>query len=278
LASTAQSGEGPAPKVFRPAMLEIGHRLCDLSREAVLPHFRTSLVIDNKDGNNGYDPVTIADRAAEKAIRDELLKVCPQSGIVGEEFGTHQGDAKDVWVVDPIDGTRAFITGSPLWGTLIGLVSDGQPELGLMDQPFTGERFWSGAGQSYWRGPRGDTLTLTTRTCPDIASAVLATTHPDLFATGREAQCFERVKSHVRMSRYGGDCYGYAMLASGFVDVIVEAGLKSFDIAALIPIIEHAGGRVTTWDGRPATEGGQILACGDPRLHDVVLDLLNTQT
>ncbi len=257
-------------------MLEIGHRLCDLSREAVLPFFRQPIDVENKAGSGGYDPVTAADQAAERVIREELARSCPHHGIVGEEFGAERADAADVWVIDPIDGTRAFITGSPLWGTLVGLIGSGQPELGLMDQPFTGERFWAGAERSYWRGNSGEIRELSTRACPSLGSAVLATTHPDLFASGEEADGFFRIKDQVRMSRYGGDCYSYAMLASGFIDIIVEAGLNSYDIAALIPIIEKAGGVVTTWDGKPAFNGGRIVACGDERLHEAALRVLQS--
>jgi myo-inositol-1(or 4)-monophosphatase len=178
------------------------------------------------------------------------------------------------WVVDPIDGTRAFIMGYPLWGTLIGLVEDGVPRLGLLDQPFTGERFWSEGGAAYLRVREAADRRLSTRACAGLRHAVLSTTHPDLFEAGAEARGFARLKAAARMTRFGGDCYAYAMLAAGFVDIVAEAGLKPYDIVALIPIIEGAGGRVTTWDGGPASAGGRILATGDARVHDEALALL----
>ena len=211
---------------------------------------------------------------AERAIRKAVLARFPDHGIVGEEFGAVAGAGRFRWVIDPIDGTRAFITGSPLWGTLIGLMDGQRPVLGLMNQPFTGERFWSDGRRAQGRGPGGRTRSLKTRPCARLADATLTTTHPDLFASGHEAGRFDAVRSRVRMTRYGGDCYGYCLLAAGFVDLIVEAGLKPYDIVALVPIIEAAGGLVTTWDGGPATDGGRIVAAGDSRVHQEALAIL----
>jgi myo-inositol-1(or 4)-monophosphatase len=177
-------------------------------------------------------------------------------------------------MIDPLDGTRAFITGLPIWGTLIGLVDGDEPLLGLMDQPFTRERFWSDARASYTRTAGGKSHRIRTRPCPRLNAAVLMTTSPDLFAPGLESERFARVKDAVLMTRFGGDCYAYCMLASGLVDLVVEAGLKPYDIAALIPIVERAGGSVTAWNGGPAVEGGRVVASGDPALHERVLKLL----
>ena len=177
-------------------------------------------------------------------------------------------------MIDPIDGTRAFITGAPVWGTLIGLQHEGQPILGLMSQPFTGERFWAGGASAYWRQGAGKPKRISTRACGKLDQAVLTSTHPDLFADGAEREGFARLKSRVRMTRFGGDCYGYCLLAAGFIDLAVEAGLKPYDIIALVPIIEAAGGVVTTWDGKPPTEGGRILAAGDARLHAQAMAVL----
>jgi myo-inositol-1(or 4)-monophosphatase len=177
-------------------------------------------------------------------------------------------------VIDPIDGTRAFIMGSPMWGTLIGLLDGEEAVLGLMDQPFTGERFWSGATGAHFRNGNARPRRLKTRACASLAEATLTTTHPDLFAKGQEADAFARLAARVRMTRYGGDCYGYCLLAAGFVDLVVEAGLKTHDVVALIPIIERAGGRISTWEGGPAIEGGRIVAAGDPRLHEQALAVL----
>jgi myo-inositol-1(or 4)-monophosphatase len=233
------------------------------------------MAVDNKAGAGAFDPVTKADRAAERAIVRAIRDRAPDHGVVGEEFGSKQEGAPFQWVIDPIDGTRSFITGTPMWGTLIGLLHEGEPVLGLMDQPFTGERFWSAQSAAYARDASGKARRIRTRPCPRVSDAIMMTTSPELFARGAEADGFQRVKTEIRMTRYGGDCYAYCLLASGFVDLVVEAGLKSYDVVALIPIIERAGGRVTTWDGRPATSGGRIVASGDAALHDRVLKLLN---
>lgn len=256
-------------------LIAFGHELCDLSDKATLPRFRKSIAVANKDTGGGFDPVTEGDKAAEKAIRAAIRKRYPSHGILGEEFAAHGVDAELRWVIDPIDGTRAFIIGMPLWGTIIGLTRNGSPILGAMSQPFTGERFWSEPGRARWRQGDGKPRTIRTRPCSSLEQAVLTSTHPDLFAKGEEAHGFQALKSRVRMTRFGGDCYGYCLLAAGHVDLVVEAGLKPYDIIGLIPIIEAAGGIVTTWDGRPATEGGRILAAGDPRLHAKAMAVLS---
>ncbi|NJO35226.1 MAG: histidinol-phosphatase [Rhodospirillales bacterium] len=255
--------------------LDFAHGLADLAGAVIRPYFRRTLTVRNKAGDAGFDPVTAADRAAERVIRAAIAKRYPDHGILGEEFAAVQGAGRYQWLVDPIDGTRAFIMGSPLWGTLIGLVENGKPLLGLMDQPFTGERFWASKGIARMRAPDGRTRRLRTRGCSGLAEAVLTSTHPDLFASQKELSAFARLKVRARLTRYGGDCYGYCLLAAGFIDVIVEAGLKAYDVAALIPIIEGAGGRITTWDDKPALQGGRILATGDARVHKEALALLN---
>lgn len=262
----------PAPAIE--TLLPFAHTLADLSGRAILPHFREAIAVDNKSGPGDFDPVTVADRAAEEAIAAAIRAAYPDHGMVGEEFGSHATDARFKWVVDPIDGTRAFIMGYPVWGTLIGLLDGADPVLGMMDQPFTRERFWTGPSKSYLRLGDGAPRVIRTRACARLEDAVLSTTHPDLFVMGEEADGFARLKAKVRMTRYGGDCYAYALLAAGFVDLIAEAGLKPHDIVALIPLIERAGGRITTWTGGPATDGGRILASGDPRLHERALRVL----
>ncbi len=264
-----------ARKASPEGYLDFAHRLAELSGATILPYFRHALVVKNKAGGAGYDPVTAADRAAERAIRAAIAKSFPDHGILGEEFATVPGAGRYQWVLDPIDGTRAFIMGSPLWGTLIGLVDGGKPVLGLMDQPFTRERFWAYRGAARMRTPDGRTRRLKTRGCSKLAEAVLTSTHPDLFNSPKDQAAFGRLKARARMTRYGGDCYGYCLLAAGFVDVVVEAGLKAHDVAALIPIIESAGGRITTWDNKPALHGGRILAAGDARVHEEALALLS---
>ena len=256
------------------ALVAFAHVLADASGEAIRPYFRSKLSVTNKAAAGAFDPVTAADEAAERVIAAAVAERWPEHGFVGEEHGETRPDARYRWVVDPIDGTRAFIMGGPMWGTLIGLLDEGAPLLGLMDQPFTRERYWSDAGTSYMRTPDGE-QTITTRPCAQLADAILSTTHPDLFAAGEEVDAFGRLKEQVRMTRYGGDCYSYCLLAAGFIDLVVEAGLKPYDIVALIPIIERAGGRITTWDGKPATAGGRIVASGDARLHEAAMTVLN---
>jgi histidinol phosphatase-like enzyme (inositol monophosphatase family) len=252
-------------------LLSFAHELADLSGPAVMQHFRKPISVENKASGGAFDPVTKADRGAERVISQALKARFPDHGMVGEEYGSRNAASRYQWVIDPIDGTRAFIMGSPLWGTLIGLLDDGQPSVGLMDQPFTGERYWSAASASYLQKRGGKPKRIKTRACPRLEDAILTSTHPDLFEGAHQEQAFASLKSRVRMTRYGGDCYGYALLAAGFVDLIIESGLKSYDIVALIPIIERAGGRITTWDGQPATSGGSVVASGDPRLHDAAL-------
>ncbi|WP_375465745.1 histidinol-phosphatase [uncultured Methylobacterium sp.] len=249
--------------------------LADASGRAILPFFRAQFALDDKArGAAPFDPVTEADRAAELVLRKMIRETFPAHGILGEEFGSERMDAEYVWVLDPIDGTRSFISGLPTWGTLVGLTRNGGAVRGLMHQPYLGERF-SGDGRSArLRGPRGE-RTLRTRRCASLAAAMLATTDPRLFSEGDEAERFRAVEAQVRMSRYGTDCYAYCMLAAGQIDLVIEAGLKPYDIVALIPIVEGAGGTITGWDGGPATAGGRVVAAGDPRLHAAALEVLN---
>ena len=247
-------------------------RLATASGETILPFFRTSLSVENKNSGRDLDPVTEADRAAEAVMRRMIKDSFPQHGIIGEEFGSEREDAEYVWVLDPIDGTKSFIAGMPIWGTLIALMHNGAPAYGMMDQPFIGERFSGDNGAARYVGPSGSRK-LSTRRCASLADATLFTTSPRLMNAKDRAQ-FERVERDVRLSRYGGDCYAYCMLAAGHLDLIIETELKSYDVAALIPIISGAGGIITTWDGKPAQSGGRIVAAGDKRVHDAALKLL----
>jgi myo-inositol-1(or 4)-monophosphatase len=256
------------------AHLEFAHALADRSGAVIRPYFRKTLAVASKGGQAAFDPVTAADRAAERTIRKAILAHYPDHGIIGEEYGNVTGKGRYHWVIDPIDGTRAFIMGSPLWGTLIGLIDGTRPTLGMMDQPFTMERFWSDGRRAHCRRPDGSQQRLRTRPCAQLADAILSSTHPDLFASDEEADRFGALTSRVLMTRYGGDCYGYCLLAGGCVDLIVEAGLKAYDVVALIPIVEAAGGLITTWSGAPATAGGRIVAAGDPRVHQEALAIL----
>lgn len=247
--------------------------LASVSGSAILPFFRTSIAASDKNKGGAFDPVTEADRAGEAAMRQMIKRVFPSHGIEGEEYGDEGGEREFVWVLDPIDGTKSFISGIPLWGTLIGLKRNGAPCYGMMHQPFTRERFFGDGGSASWRGPGGE-RSLRTRRCDDLASATLSATSPRMFE-GAALEGFLRVETAARLTRYGCDCYAYCMLAAGQMDIVIEAGLKPYDIVALAPIIEGAGGVVTTWTGGPVAEGGSVVATGDKRLHDAVLKLLN---
>ncbi len=253
-------------------MTELETFAVELSHEAArvaLPFFRGDFAQEDKGGPGAFDPVTEADRAAEAAIRRLIAARYPDHGVIGEEYGEDRPDADRVWVLDPIDGTRAFITGLPLWGTLIALNDGQRPLLGVMNQPFTGERY-VGTPAGAWRNG----APLKTRACASLSSARLMCTTPDMFDTPARRQAFDAVAAQAQLLRFGGDCYAYCMLASGFVDAIVEASLQPYDIQALMPIVEGAGGVVTAWDGGSAQNGGAVIACGDPRLHAQLVELL----
>ncbi|BCW87985.1 Histidinol-phosphatase [Alphaproteobacteria bacterium SO-S41] len=251
------------------------HRLADASGAAIMPHFRARLDVEDKGGKKGekYDPVTIADQNAETAIRELIAADYPDHGILGEEHGHQTGTSPYSWVLDPIDGTRAFITGGPQWGTLIALNDGAAPVLGVLDQPFTGER-WIGYGGRTELHARGTVTRLQTRACPTVKEAVISTTHPWGYFTEDEQAKFRKLDAAARMSRFGGDCYAYGLLAMGFMDAVIESALQPWDIQALIPIVEGAGGIVTSWAGGDAQDGGHVVASGDERLHAALLKLL----
>jgi len=247
--------------------------LATVSGEAILPYFRTSIGVEDKSAAGmRFDPVTQADRAAELAIRALIKRDFPEHGIIGEEYGNERTDAEYVWVLDPIDGTKSFISGMPAWGTLIALTHFGTPVFGMMHQPFIGERFSGDGAAASYRGPAG-ARALLARPCAALGDAIMFTTSPRLMSAEDRA-AFGRVEEAVKLSRYGGDCYAYCMLAAGHVDLVIETGLKPHDIVALIPIVAGAGGVVTAWDGGPATQGGRIIAAGDKRVHAAAMELL----
>lgn len=247
-------------------------QIASVAAEQTLPRFRNIALVDNKY-ETGFDPVTEADREAERAIRGLINGSFPDHGILGEEFGGENLNRSHIWVIDPIDGTRAFISGLPVWGTLAGLTVDGDAVAGLMSQPFTGELFMCDGEASWYEGPDGNRK-LKTRKTTELSQATLFTTTPALFKDEKRAS-YDRVEQSVRLARYGADCYAYAMLASGFVDLVIETALHPYDIVALIPIIEKAGGVITTWDGGAAEAAGSIVAAGTPELHAKALELLN---
>jgi myo-inositol-1(or 4)-monophosphatase len=247
-------------------------QLASVSGETILPFFRTALAIENKKAG-GFDPVTAADRAAEDAMRALIRKQFPAHGILGEEYGSERTDAEYVWVLDPIDGTKSFISGMVAWGTLIGLMRFGEPVFGMMHQPFTRERFAGDGGGARYRGPTGN-RDLRVRACASLRDAVLFTTSP-LLMNAADRAAFARVENAVKLSRYGGDCYAYCMLAAGHIDLVIETEIKPHDIVPLIPIIAGAGGIVTTWENGPPSRGGRIVVAGDKRMHQAALELLN---
>jgi myo-inositol-1(or 4)-monophosphatase len=247
-------------------------KLASAAGDAILPFFRTSLSVENKSRGEHFDPVTAADRAAEQTMRSLIRANFPEHGIVGEEFGNERTDAEYVWVLDPIDGTKSFISGMPAWGTLIALMRDGEPVYGLMHQPFTREHFSGDGGAAHYRGPAG-ARALHARRCGSLGEATLMTTSP-LLMDQAERDTFGRVEQAVRLSRYGGDCYAYCMVAAGHVDLVIEAGLKPYDVIPLIPIIAGAGGVITTWDGGNAKAGGRVIAAGDKRVHEAAMAML----
>ena len=252
-------------------LLAAAEAAADVAGAVLRPFFRGRLAVAAK---SDASPVTIADRSAEQAMRAVLGERFPGHGIWGEEFGRSDPEARFTWVLDPIDGTRAFITGRPVWGTLIALLDEGRPLLGVIDQPVTGERWLGFAGAATrFRGALGGAPGC--RPCAGLADAELAATSPAMFDPGESAR-FARLTGAVRRVSWGGDCYAYGLLALGLLDVIAEADLKPWDWLALVPVVEGAGGRMTDWEGRPlaAGSGGQVLAVGDPALLAPALDRL----
>ncbi|GAM97051.1 histidinol-phosphatase [alpha proteobacterium U9-1i] len=253
-------------------LLAFADTLADAARGAILPYFRAAYTVEHKEGGAPFDPVTEADRASESAMRALIEQHFPDHGILGEEYGVRAAKSGYVWVLDPIDGTRAFISGLPSWGVLIALTYEGEPIAGIMDQPYIAERFrgWNSGAELIARGTR---TPLKTRACASLRDATIMTTDSYLFH-GAEAVAFTRVREGAKLTRYGFDCYAYCMVAAGYIDGVVESGLKPFDIDALIPIVRGAGGDVTTWRGDSAATGGQSLAFGDARLAEELKLLL----
>jgi histidinol phosphatase-like enzyme (inositol monophosphatase family) len=255
-----------------PGLEAFFHALAEASGRAILPWFRTGVRTDNKAEEGSFDPVTEGDRAAERAIRDLIAERYPDHAIRGEEYGASNAGALHEWIIDPIDGTRGFICGLPTWGTLVGLMRGDTAVYGMMNQPYVGERF-TGDGTAAWLHNPTGAVALTSRKGRTLGQALLATTSPAII-TGADGEAYRRLESRVRLARYGTDCYAYAMLAAGQIDLVCETGLKSYDIMPLVPIIEGAGGVVTTWDGGRAHEGGRILAAGSRELHAEAMAIL----
>ena len=242
--------------------LAFAHELADAAGAVIRRYYRTPVAVDVK---SDASPVTIADRETEEVLRGLIRARYPGHGVAGEEFGAERPDAEHVWHLDPIDGTKSFIVGRPLFGTLIALVHAGRPVLGVIDQCILAERWVGAAGApSTWNG-----RPIRVRACPALRDAVLSTTSPRIFRAPGDRAGFARVEDTVRLPMYGGDCYGYGLLALGLVDLIVEAELDPYDFMALVPVIEGAGGLITDWQGRAlsAASDGRVLAAGDARVH-----------
>lgn len=249
--------------------IDFAHKLADASGEVIRRYYRQPCAVDAKADAS---PVTQADREAEKAIREMITQVYPDHGVIGEEFGSHNTEADWQWIIDPIDGTKSFMIGRPIFGTLISLAYQGKPVLGVIDQPINKER-WIG-GENLPSSCNGKSIQ--TRACDDISQAVLCTTAPELFSAEEKAQ-FDTLALQVKYVIYGGDCYSYALVAMGLVDIVLESQLQPYDFAALVPVVTHAGGQFTDWNGKNITldSAGSALAVGDIVLHSEIVRLLS---
>ena len=242
----------------------------DAARAVTLSGFRRGLAVESKRAD--YDPVTAADRDAEAAIRAVLARMRPDDGILGEEHGAAPGTSGLQWVLDPIDGTRAFVAGAPTWGTLIAVNEGGPPVLGCIEQPYVGERFEGGFGAARLiRGEREEPIR--TRSVGALSEAIILTTFPEV-GSEEDGALFARLAARCLLTRYGLDCYGYALVAAGHVDLVVEAGLAPYDIQGPMAVVQGAGGIVTAWDGGPAERGGRVIAAGCARIHEAALEVL----
>lgn len=259
----------------RATLIACAHEMADAARVETLAHFRTGIASDNKDVD-GFDPVTEADRAAERAMRAVLQRRRPMDSVLGEEFGSQEGTSGLTWVLDPIDGTRGYISGTPTWGVLIALNGPAGPIFGIIDQPYIGERFVGGFGQASMLGPQGQ-HDLSVSSVKTLDQATVFTTFPEV-GTAAEGRAFHAVAQRCKLTRYGMDCYGYALVAVGQADLVIEAGLSSYDIAAPVAVVQAAGGIVTDWRGGPAHEGGRAIAAATPELHRAALEILARET
>lgn len=252
----------------------VAHLLADAARRETLKFFRGQSLDTTSKLADGYDPVTVADRASEQAMRDILAKERPGDGILGEEFAEKPTTNGLTWVLDPIDGTRGYVSGTPTWGVLISISDASGPIYGLIDQPYIGERFEGGFGTSINTGPLGEHPSRVSKV-EQLEQSTILTTFPEV-GSANEAAAFHAVAERCQLTRYGMDCYGYALLAAGQVDLVIEAGLQAYDICAPIAVVQAAGGIVTDWDGNPAHAGGRAVAAATPQLHAAALDELQT--
>jgi len=270
---TAKLGQ-PLSETDRAEIIATAHAAAEVAREVTLTYFRGTALDTTSKKDAGFDPVTVADRGSERAMRAVIEDRRPQDGIMGEECGPKACTSGLTWVLDPIDGTRGFISGTPTWGVLIALRDADQALFGIIDQPYIGERFVGGFGLSEMTGPHG-TRALGVRRGVSLDEAVIFSTFPEV-GSEVEGRAFHDLAGRCKLTRYGMDCYAYALLAAGQIDLVVEAGLQSYDILAPLAVIEAAGGIVTDWQGGPVLEGGRVLAAASKELHDAALAVLST--
>ncbi len=265
------AARAPCPEAF----VTLAERLADAAGEITRGYFRRAIEIERKDDQS---PVTIADREAEAAMRALIAESYPDHGVVGEEHGTLRAEAEYVWVLDPIDGTKRFISGHVQFGTLIALLREGAPVLGVIDMPAMGERWIGAAGRPTTHTDRDGTQPARVRPCAELNEATLFSTTPHMFP-GADFAAFERVRVQTREPMYGGECYAYGLLTLGFVDLVIEATMGTYDYLPLVAVVEGAGGTITDWAGRPLGLGsdGRVLAAGDGRAHAAAMALLNPE-
>jgi histidinol phosphatase-like enzyme (inositol monophosphatase family) len=254
-------------------LIAVANELASVAREATLAHFRSAGLSAENKAIQRFDPVTVADRLSEQRMREVLARRRPDDGILGEEYGPVAGTSGLTWVLDPIDGTRGYLSGTPTWGVLISVRDARGPIYGIIDQPYIRERFEGGLGLAQVTGPMGQSA-LATRPARPLSEAILFTTFPEV-GTAEEGAAFRRVAAKAKLVRYGMDCYAYALIAAGQIDLVIEAGLQAYDVQAPIAVIEAAGGMMTDWQGRPCLDGGQVLAAANPAIHAEALRLLN---
>ncbi|MEJ2760920.1 MAG: histidinol-phosphatase [Gammaproteobacteria bacterium] len=254
-----------------PELLEFAVRIAEDAGRIALRYFRVPLDVTSKSESD-FDPVTRADRETEARLRQLIVESYPDHGIIGEEQGVTEG-GRLKWIIDPIDGTRGFVSGSPLWGMLLGLLDGEEPLLGVVHNPYLRETFYGSEAGAFYRTAEAEQA-IHTRATASLAEAVLYCTHPAMFDDEAGRLAFARVDKACRFSRFGGDCYGYALLASGYVDLVVEGSLESYDVIPLIPLVRAAGGVISDWDGGPPLHGGRVVAAGSPALHEQALKLL----
>jgi myo-inositol-1(or 4)-monophosphatase len=267
--SSANFPQNISEKEIHSFLLEVS----EVASKITLSYFRNTIEIDNKL-QQGFDPVTAADREAEQAIREKIAIYYPDHNIFGEEWEPKKTNSAFAWIIDPIDGTRAFISGLPVWGTLAALTHNDSAIAGLMSQPHIGEEFIGVNGRSYLHR-QGNITELKTSKVKTLSEATIFTTSPRIFLTKDTLAAYDQLESQTKLARYGLDCYGYAMVAAGHGDLVVEEGLKDVDIAAMIPIVEGAGGIVTDWRGNAVNNGGQVIAAANKELHAQALEILS---